>query len=63
MEERRQLCVDHKKRTEKIEDAIFGNGRAGLISDVAQVKVTNKIILTLNIVMLGAVIKLLFFGA
>jgi hypothetical protein len=57
-----QVCRDHKERTERLEDTIFGNGRQGLISDVAQVKVTLKIILSINLLMLGAIAKMLFFG-
>lgn len=59
--EKYDFCKEHKERTERLENTIFGNGRAGLIADMAQVKTTNKIILSLNIIMLSAIIKLIFF--
>ena len=61
MDERREFCESHKEKTDKLWTTLFGNGRQGLISDVVSIKVTNKIILSINLLMLGAIIKIIFF--
>ena len=62
MDERREACIAHQEKTEDLKKAVFGNGRPGLTYDMAQIKVTNKIILTLQTLMLCAIIKIVFFG-
>jgi hypothetical protein len=57
--------MDHecsqKETVERNRRAI--EGKDGLISDMAVVKFKTNIIITLNTVILGAMVKILFFGA
>jgi len=57
-----ETCI-HKDVIERNRMNIEGNGKPGIKGDVAVIKMTNKLILALNSITLGAIIKLLFFGA
>lgn len=61
MTERRTECDKHAKRTEALEKAMFiGNGKPAVVVDIATIKVTNKIILGLQLATITAIVKLLF---
>ena len=69
MAERRANCIAHMEKTERLERIIEGNGQPGLIANVQsviikveQLKNTNKIIMTLQMLILGAIVKIIFFG-
>lgn len=63
MTERRTACTEHKTRTADLEKIVFkGNGTPSLVSSVATINVTNKIILGLQTLTIAAIIKMLFFG-
>ena len=62
MEERRMECVAHKEKTEELRKTVFGNGTAGLKYELIAVKIKTNIILGLQTVILGTLIKIVFFG-
>jgi len=54
---------DQREIVERNRQAIEGNGKPGLKSDMAVVKFKSNIIISLNLLILSAIVKLLFFGA
>ena len=59
------MCPDCEQKAivERNRVAIEGNGKPGLKSDMAVLKMQSKIIMSINFLTLGAIVKILFFGA
>ena len=65
--ERRETCKAHEQKTEELRRTIFGhNGYQGLKYELVQVKadlklikMTNKIILSLQFILLGLIAKIM----
>ena len=62
MEERRAECKAHMDRTVNLEKKVFGNGQPGIAYEIISIKTTMKIILTLQVLQLGAFITYFFKG-
>ena len=55
-------CEAHIEKTNELRKTIYGNGKPGLAYDMIQVKITNKIILALQLLMFGALAKIIVVG-